>query len=106
GVLGTRGAGAAGARRRAAGEPGGRAVSSSLRAAGQLGGVDVHVAPEVAHEDVAVVADDPGLGEVGPDAVHVHLVRHVGDHQLLGLGHHRHALGAVGHALLLLVEAV
>ncbi len=47
-----------------------------------------------------------GCSEVGEDAVHVHLVRHVGDHQLLRCVHQRGALGAVGQRTLLLVEPV
>ena len=53
-------------------------------AALQLGQVDVDVFPELAHEDVAVVAHHPGLRQVGEDAVHMDLVRHVGDEQFLG----------------------
>ena len=36
----------------------------------------------------------------------MHLVRHVGGHQILGAQHHGEPLGAVGHALLLIVEPV
>ena len=53
-----------------------------------------------------MIADDPGVGEVGPDAVHVRLVRHVGDQDLLHARHDLQPLGAVGQRALELKQTV
>ena len=50
-----------------------------------LRGVDVDVLPPVLPVRWPAVADQPGPGEVGEDAVHAVLVRHVGEQDALGL---------------------
>src|SRR6185369_8030711 len=81
-------------------------ASASARAARLLGEIDVDVAPVLAQEDVAVVADDPRLREVGPDPVDVGLVGHVGDHDLLHPLHHLEPFRAIGQRALDLEKPV
>src|SRR5215469_9169115 len=102
---------AASPRRRISGPPtrSGRngIFTSSLRVmAPQHVRIDIDIGPEVTLIEILVVADQPGLRDVGEDAVRLHLVRHVGHDEALHLRHHRIALRAVRHRVLLLIEPV